>query len=770
MKLLKLFILIIFITIPQLNFSQEKKPKVVLVLSGGGAKGIAHIALLQALDSLNIKPDLVIGTSMGSIVGGLYAAGYSGDSIANIANNADWDYLIGGSLLLKDVSVEEKSEFNKYVVDIDLEKGRPKVNNGLVSDQNLREFLAVLTYPVYNIHDFDELPIPYRAMATDIVNGKEVIIDKGSLVLAMRSSMAIPSVFEPVHYKGTLLIDGGVLNNFATDVAKDMGADIIIGSDVGGGMNSIEKLDNIITLLFQTGMLNSNLKNPINRKLCDVLIDHTTNLTYSTGDFENSKEIYAQGKTSTNANMNSLVELSNQLKKYNTKPHKIPKVAKEFVLDSIKYSGISNANIDLVKARANIKTNTKYTTEDIIEGVNKAMGTQIFKQITFNSLGLEGKKGVEITGFEKARFQIKGSLHYDNYRGVGLVLNSTARNLLGKSSRLLLSIDFAEQPRLRLQYQKNFGNLKSWWWKSEFFSESLKQKIFIDGNSADKMKYRYLHFDNQINKNINSLNSYIGLGAKYNYTNVKPENDPKYNDNVLDLDDYKFNNLQVYAQYVFNNLNQVFYATNGTNFNATISRSLIHETDVKFTKQYLENQKGSTNGFTKLSLDFSKRIPFHNKITGIVGATAGFIFEDYLSEDQVSFTDFGYGAKYFLGGNMLNPRNGSFMFPGLHEDELNINQLLKLNLGVQFNPLNKVYLTPHFNIASVGFNNFDEYIKEAFSPKGDWNTGFETSTIMSAGATASYHSYLGPITFDVSWVNDINKVRVFFNIGLVLNR
>ncbi|SNR31966.1 NTE family protein [Lutibacter agarilyticus] len=770
MKLLKIFILIIFITIPQLTFSQEKKPKVVVVLSGGGAKGVAHIPLLQALDSLNIVPDLIIGTSMGSIVGGLYSAGYSGDSIANIANNADWNYLLGGGISLKDVSVEEKSEFNKYVVDFDLDKGKPKVSTGLISDQNLREFLAVLTYPVYNIVDFDKLPIPYRAMATDIVNGKEIIMDKGSLLVAMRASMSIPTVFEPVTYKETLLVDGGVLNNFATDVAKEMGADIIIGSDVGGGMAPIEELDNIATLLFQTGMINSNLKNPENRKLCDVLIDHTEYLTYSTGDFTNSKEIYEQGKIGTNINMKALVDLSEQLKRFNSTPQGLPKIAKEFILDSIKYSGISKANIDLVKARANIKINTKYTTNDLIKGIDKAMGTQIFKQITFHSLGLEDKKSIEITGYEKAKFQIKGSLHYDTYRGVGLVLNSTARNLLGNSSRLLLSVDIAEQPRLRLQYQKNFGHLKSWWWRSEFFSENLKQKIFIDGNSADKMKYRFMQFDNQLNKNINSLNRYVGLGINYNYTNVKPENDPKYNDNILDLYNYRFNNIQVYAQYLFNNMNQVFYATNGTYFNAMLSRSLLHDTDVKFTKESIEDQKGNTNGFTKLSFDFEERINFNKKITGIIGATAGFIFEDDLLENQVSFTDFGYAAKYFLGGNMLNPRNGSFMFPGLHEDELNVNQILKLNLGIQFNPLNKVYLTPHFNIASVGFNNFDEYIKEAFSPKGDWSTGFETSTIMSAGATASYHSFLGPITFDASWVNDINKVRVFFNIGLVLNR
>ena len=210
-------------------FAQDKKPKVALVLSGGGAKGIAHIPVLQALDSLGIVPDLIIGTSMGSVVGGLYAMGYSGDSIANIANNANWDYLLAGDIPLSEVSVEEKSEFKKYLIELDVVNWSPKLNTSLLRDQNLREFLTLLTFPVYDIDNFDEFSIPFRAMTTDIVNGKEVILDKGSLSLAMRASMSVPSIFQPVVYENTLLVDGGILNNFPTNVAKHMGADIIIG-------------------------------------------------------------------------------------------------------------------------------------------------------------------------------------------------------------------------------------------------------------------------------------------------------------------------------------------------------------------------------------------------------------------------------------------------------------------------------------------------------------------------------------------------------------
>ena len=217
-------ILIYFLTftcilISSKGFTQDKKPRVALVLSGGGAKGIAHIPLLQQLDSLGIVPDLIVGNSMGSVVGGLYAMGYSGDSIANIVKKANWEQLIGGRVSLKNVSVEEKTEFGRYLINLDYSKGKVKVGKFLLNDQNLRQFIAMLTFPSYKIDDFSKLPIPFKAVATDIVNGKIVVLDEGSLATAMRASMSLPGIFSPVPYKNTLLVDGAILNNFPVDVA-----------------------------------------------------------------------------------------------------------------------------------------------------------------------------------------------------------------------------------------------------------------------------------------------------------------------------------------------------------------------------------------------------------------------------------------------------------------------------------------------------------------------------------------------------------------------
>jgi len=769
-RLTIILVLSFFILFPQLNFSQEKKPKVVLVLSGGGAKGVAHIPLLQAMDSLGIVPDLIIGTSMGSIVGGLYAAGYSGDSIASITNNIDWDDVLGGNIPLSDVSVEEKAQFKKYVAEIDLVKGKPKVSSSLLNDQKIRELFALLAYPVFDIKDFDNLPIPYRAMTTDIVNGKEVLLEGGSLPFAMRSSMSIPGVFSPVPYNDVLLVDGGILNNFPVDVAIEMGGEIIIGSDVSGGMQPIDKLNSIPGLIFQSSMLTSNLKNEESKSLCTILVDHVPNLTYSTGDFDKSSLLYEEGKIATNLKVDELAELASQLKQFKQREHHLPKVDKSFILDTIIYKGISPENIDLVKARANIETNKEYVPEEIIEGINRAMGTTIFNKITFIGIVQENdKRGLEITGFEHAKHQVKGSLHYDTYRGVGLIANYTGRNFIGKSSRFFVSIDIAEQPKFRVQYQKNFGKRKTWWWRSDALFEHLKQNVYVNGDVAEKMKYNYFLFENQINKNINSLNSFVGIGLNYELTNITPTINPKFSDNELKLDKYRFNNLELYGHYVFNNLNSVFYATKGTFLTVSLGKSFYSHANVAYYEDYQEQVTGKSNGYTKTIVAFEKRIPLNKKIAGIIGANANFIFEDALQSDEISFHQYGYAQKYFLGGNLPNQRKNSFMFYGLNEDELNVSQFMKLHLGLQFNPINKMYFTPHFDIASVGFNEFNEYIENAFSPSGNWTEYSETSTIMSAGVTAAYHSFMGPINFDVSWVNNISDLRIFFSIGLILN-
>lgn len=769
-NLLQFLAIGIFIIMSYTISAQETKPKIALVLSGGGAKGIAHIPLLQTLDSLNIVPDIIIGTSMGSVVGGLYAMGYSGDSIASLTHALKWEELLGGKTDLNDVSVEEKGEFNKYLIDFDLVKGKPKVNSYLLNDQNLRDVLSTLTFPVYNINNFDDLAIPFRSITADIVNAKQKILAAGSLSMAMRSSMSIPGIFEPMVYEKSLLVDGGILNNFPTDIAKSMGADIIIGSDVSGYGKPLEELDNLSAVLSQSIMMANYSIYPKNRKLCDILIDHVPNLSYATADFAKSKEIYEEGKIAVLKKRDQLTRLAENLKAYKQRTHTLPYLENKIVFDTVVFKNISAANLPLVKERANIKTKKVYTKNDVTRFVKRTMGTNIFKKITYEPI-LEGdKKGILLIGFEKPEHQLRASVHFDLYRGVGLIANYSGRNVIGNASRLLLSIDIAEQPKFLAQYRKNFGNKKDWWWKTEAIGSQLTQKLFIDGNVADNFKEKSFGFQNQINKNINSLNSYIGIGLNYQYTNAKPTVSEDINDNIISLSKYFSNSISINARYVHNTLNKVFYATRGSYIQTTLSRSIKQDVDVSFFDSNILDVKGATNGFTKLQLNFVKRLPFGEKATGILNTSAGFVLDDAQKDNEVSFFDFGYSELYFLGGNLPIQRADRFAFQGLHEDELLVSQFLMIKLGIQYSPINKLYVTPQVDIASVGFDDLNEYTNNVFSPNDDWQASEGTSLLISAGVTLSYKSILGPIDFNTSWTNDSNKLRFFLSVGIPFNR
>ncbi|WP_233431350.1 patatin-like phospholipase family protein [Flavobacterium tructae] len=765
-----LLVFLFLLCLPNILFSQEKKPKVVLVLSGGGAKGIAHIPLLQKLDSLHIVPDLIVGNSMGSIIGGLYAMGYSGDSIEKITKNIYWDKLLGGGQSLRSVSAEEKREFQRYLVGIGIKDGKLNSVGSLLNDQNLRESLSELTFPVYNVKDFDSLPIPFRAMATDLVEGKEVILSKGSLAYAMRASMSLPAIFKPVPYEKTMLVDGGVLNNFPTDVAKKMGADIIIGSDVGGGMQPMGKLNNIMMILMQTSMFPSNVKNPANRDLCTILVDHMPNLRFSTADFAASNEIYKDGKIAANKNLPALIALSEKLKGFTQRTHKLPYMPKEFVLDTIIYKKISPENLPLVVGRANLKPHVKYTSKDLISGINRAMGTNLFDEIGYSYFIKDGDKpGLTLFGSERAKNQLNTSVHYDTYRGVGVIFNYTARNVLADASRLLVTADIAEQPKGRINFQKNFGGRREWWWGTELYGAFLKQEIYLNGKASDNILYNTFEFNNEVNRNLNSLKSYFGFGLNYHYTYFKPKYDREYNPNAVSLNNYSSNNIEFNMHYSYNDMDKVFFATNGTIIKSNITRSLLSNVNASISAPDVLRLSGSTNNYTKFGLSFEKRLPLKKKITGIVGFDACFIFQDQLKNNQISFFDFGYATRYFLGGIIPSSGSNRFSFPGLHEDELNVTQYMGLKLASQINITGKIYLTPHVNIASVGFDSFGDFIDHAFKPKGNWDHNFETSLVLSGGAAISYQSILGPIHFDTSWINNIDKVRLFFSVGLSLN-
>ncbi|MCK5453798.1 MAG: patatin-like phospholipase family protein, partial [Calditrichia bacterium] len=253
-----------------------------------GARGIAHIGVLRVLDSLQVPIDYIVGTSMGSIVGGLYALGYSVGELDSLARSLDWPVLFSDTPQRKNLSYLEKWDTERFQLTLTMEKFKIKAPTGLISGQKVSQLLNKLTVSYSETADFDQLPIPFRCVAADLISGNEVVLRQGYLAKAIRASMSVPSIFTPVDWGDSLLVDGGIINNLPVDVVQKMGAEFIIAVNVGTPLKPRDEIDNVVDVLMQSFGVAARKKEEENLKKADLII--TPDLQgYSISDFVNSK-------------------------------------------------------------------------------------------------------------------------------------------------------------------------------------------------------------------------------------------------------------------------------------------------------------------------------------------------------------------------------------------------------------------------------------------------------------------------------------------------
>jgi NTE family protein len=236
--------------LPATAATASDRPRVGLVLGGGGARGAAHIGVLRELERMRIPIDAIAGTSMGAIVGGLYASGMSVAELEQLVADMDWTATMSDEPARRDMRFRRKQDVRDYPIDLDigLQRGRPNFPLGVVQGQKLDLILRNLTLPVFNVADFDELPIPFRAIASDIETGEMVVMQRGDLARAIRASMSVPAVLAPVRVDGHLLVDGGLVGNLPVDVVREMGVDVVIAVDVEFPLYAPEELQSAISI------------------------------------------------------------------------------------------------------------------------------------------------------------------------------------------------------------------------------------------------------------------------------------------------------------------------------------------------------------------------------------------------------------------------------------------------------------------------------------------------------------------------------------------
>jgi NTE family protein len=301
-------------TAPAAAAAPPHRPRIGLVLSGGGARGFAHIGILKVLEEQHVPIDAIAGTSMGAVVGGLYASGLSAREIEAIMTSLNWQEAFRDLPPREDLTLRRKQEDQNFLVKFPLgiHGGKVLLPKGLIQGQRLNQILRRLTLPVARITNFDELPTPFRALATDLETGDGVTIDSGDLTSAMRASMSAPGVFAPVERDGRLLVDGGISENLPVDIARAMGVDILIVVDVGSPLLTREKLNSVPVISNQmiAILIQRNTREQLEKlKAQDVLIAPPLGDT-SSFDFGNVKRVIAVGERAARASAERLAALA----------------------------------------------------------------------------------------------------------------------------------------------------------------------------------------------------------------------------------------------------------------------------------------------------------------------------------------------------------------------------------------------------------------------------------------------------------------------------
>lgn len=481
------------------------RPRIGLALSGGSARGFAHVGVLEVFEEAGIPVDAIAGTSMGSVVGGLYASGLSTDELRFVAAEVDWDRMFSDAPDRRNIPVERKVEQGRTVFGLPIIDGAPRLPSGIIQGQRITQLLTGLTWHVHPIRDFRDLPIPFAAVATDAETGDAVVLDHGFLPDAIRASLAIPSVFAPVEIEGRYLIDGGIVRNLPTPEVEALGADIIICSDVTKPLASADSLRTLVDVLTQTMAYRTVERRHIDAELCDVMILPDIE-GLNSADFGNAEEIIARGRAAAESALDELRSLG--LIGLDATPPELEEspLTELARVSEIRVAGLERSSEASVLRSLRLEVPTELGVRDVNEAVSRVYDTGMFQRVSYRLDPAPDGSGQVLTVRVKdeGRSWVGGSYRYEGRYKASILATAAVRNLLLPGSTLLADLRLGEQTRISAEIQKRFGwdvaplvGLKAEYKRSPF-------DLYVDGKRVAEPRVKVGHVE-----------AFLGLGLGY---------------------------------------------------------------------------------------------------------------------------------------------------------------------------------------------------------------------------------------------------------------
>ena len=789
-KLARSLFLVMLLSISVAAYSQDttyvkSRPKIGLVLSGGGAKGAAHIGVLKYIEEIGLPIDYIAGTSMGSIVGGLYALGYTADEILNIISAVDWDRLISNKVDRDEISYERKREgmYQLITVPFSLDTDMNELQSrsfknslptGIVTGDNLINLFNSLSVGYSDPIDFNDMPIPFSCVATDLITGEAEVMDKGVFTKSIRASMAIPILFDPVTINDKIYVDGGLVDNFPAEQCRAMGADYVIGVSVSSGLEEDPKnLSSILSQVQQLKVIITDKDYHNYHKLCDIFISpDMKGVGMLSFDAESVSKVMKSGYEAAAIQMDNFLKLKEVVSTGSANPimtqSRNVKKALNILQDKVKISrvemeGVNNKYLERwILRECTIKPGEMIYKSDIDESVSIFYGTGNFSSITYSlhdDPECEDAYILRLKFIESPAHDFGVGFRFDSQDMLSVLvhlgMNSNRMNgikmdiksKLGWNQWLNTNISYGHLLYPRVNFSYNFRN-------SELDAYDMDALVM-------NTKFLQHNFRLYISENY-SRNFSIGAGIEA--VSLRPR---KVMYHQYEVDDHDYNSLNTFGTFAyahFDNLNKTTFATRGV----------------------------------KGKVDFSwKDMLFTSRSTAPLGlGSAIFAFEGYIPiiEDRFVLVPQLYGSILFGKGSvsgmtdswnpifegpvpayptMNNIIGGSEMgryidqqlpFIGVNKISLAFNNVAIARLDARLRLFKNHYLTGMVNYArsSIDIQNF---FKTSDDLKWKELYDYNASNWWGAGVRYSIDTKIGPLSLDVNSSNISRKVNWYFSLG-----
>lgn len=669
--------------------AQDEKPTIGLALSGGGAKGAAHIGVLKVLEEAGIEVDYISGTSMGSFIGALYAIGYDADRIEDIFLDLDWNQIIfEDSIDRHALSIQEKQFDARYVREFPIQDWQIKLPKGLVYGHSLSQTISQLTWPVNHVDDFSSFQIPFLCLATDLETGEAVSLESGYLPDAIRASMSFPSVLTPVEIEGKLLADGGIVRNFPVQDLRDKGMDVIIGVDIGAQLYKKEELETVVNLMEQISSFKGVGSTQEQRELCNILI--TPDIEgYNAASFSDMEVLIENGKQAAMASIQKLEELAERLK--STEDHTARSIPlKQFLPVNIRrvdVVGAKKVSEKLVKNILGIRPPAEITPNDLEKAINRVYGSQYFEKVTYYLEPVQDGVNLYVIVDEKKAGAFKFGIHYNTDMKSAVLLNTTFRNVFNRNSRLSFDMRFGVNMFAEISYFTYSTLLPGTGFGFDYVYDNFEVPIIDDSTGVINTLFDYTatEIDFSIQSTVsNDVSLALVVGRKRSSgETIFGESSPGI---AVEL-------LKSGLHLRVDTRDQTIFPRRGIN---------LYATGEVISDKYISNSNYH-DSISRFYFLFTHAIPITKNLSLVYGAKSGIVKKVFVSIDEPYFetsdvTPFDVPSDFlFWIGGPTEYLNNLFTFDGFTFMKFPSRKASIFNTAVQFEPWEGKYIKLLYN-------------------------------------------------------------------------